>query len=181
MENDKRSDALENREALLISAKKAFATYGPEASLSKIAQNAGLSRSTLYRNFPDREALILGVLERNIDTLERQAKELAGTEKAFADLVKLVLDQQIEFEPLISFLDDSVARRLQKRMLEVFEQPVRDAKSSGRLKSNFYTNDILLLINMLGGALSASEPVKRRKQAKKALSFLFKGILSKYE
>ena len=116
MKNDKRTDALENREALLISAKKAFAAYGPEASLNKVAQNAGVSRSTLYRNFSDREALILAVLERNIDTLERQAEELVGTEGAFADLVKLVLNQQIEFEPLISFLDDSVSNHLKKRM-----------------------------------------------------------------
>src|SRR5699024_9749078 len=137
MENGKRSDALENREALLISAKKAFAAYGPEASLSKIAQNAGLSRSTLYRNFSDRGALILAVLERNIDKLERQAEELADTERPFAHLVKLVLDQQIEFESLISFLDEKVAGHLEQRMIEVFEQPVRNAKANKRLKSNF--------------------------------------------
>ena len=181
MKNDKRTDALENREALLISAKKAFAAYGPEASLNKVAQNAGVSRSTLYRNFSDRDALILAVLDRNIDTLERQAEELVGTEGAFADLVKLVLNQQIEFEPLISFLDDSVSNHLKKRMIEVFEQPIRNAKSTGRLKSNFYTNDILLLINMLGGALTANKPVKRRRQAQKALSFLFEGILHTQE
>src|SRR5699024_410515 len=181
MTNDKRSDALENREELLETAQKAFSAFGPEVSLSKVAKDAGVSRSTLYRNFADRQALILAVLERNIDTLERQSDELAGTQEAFAALVKLVLDLQIEFESLISFLDDSVAGYLEQRMIEVFKQPVRDAKGSKRLKSNFYTDDILLLTNMLGGALSASEPDKRRQQAQKALSFLFEGILRKHE
>lgn len=179
-ENEIRGDALENREELLISAKKAFATYGPEASLSKIAQNAGLSRATLYRNFSDRKTLILTVLEQNINILERQAEELAGTEKAFVELLRLVLNQQIEFQPLVSFLDDSVAKHLRQRVIKAFEQPIQEAKSSGRLKPSFYTKDVLLIIDMLGGVLSTSDSQKQKAQAKKALSFLLDGICCKH-
>jgi serine phosphatase RsbU (regulator of sigma subunit) len=58
-----RSDAQENREALLAAAARLLA-QSPTASLAEVAAAAGVSRSTLYRHFGGREELIATVSER---------------------------------------------------------------------------------------------------------------------
>lgn len=51
-----RSDVLRNRGAILDAAVDVLAT-DPSASLSEVARRAGLGRATLYRHFPNRDAL----------------------------------------------------------------------------------------------------------------------------
>jgi serine phosphatase RsbU (regulator of sigma subunit) len=58
-----RSDAQENREALLAAAGRLL-SQSPTASLAEVAAAAGVSRSTLYRHFDGREELIAAVSER---------------------------------------------------------------------------------------------------------------------
>jgi serine phosphatase RsbU (regulator of sigma subunit) len=58
-----RSDARENREALLAAAGRLLA-HSPTASLAEVAGAAGVSRSTLYRHFSGREELIAALNER---------------------------------------------------------------------------------------------------------------------
>jgi serine phosphatase RsbU (regulator of sigma subunit) len=53
----RRADALRNDERILDAAKRLL-EQSPSATLSDIAIAAGVSRSTLYRRFPDRDALI---------------------------------------------------------------------------------------------------------------------------
>jgi AcrR family transcriptional regulator len=53
-----RADARRNRERLLDAAVRAFSTVGLDATLDAIAKEAGVGIGTLYRHFPNREALI---------------------------------------------------------------------------------------------------------------------------
>lgn len=53
-----RSDARRNRERLLEAATAAFTEHGAAASLESIARDAGVGIGTLYRHFPNREALV---------------------------------------------------------------------------------------------------------------------------
>ena len=59
----RREDARRNRERILEAAGLLLA-QSPSAPLADIATAAGLSRSTIYRHFPNREALIAGMGER---------------------------------------------------------------------------------------------------------------------
>ncbi len=63
-----RSDARANRDRVLEVARDALAA-DPEASLNAIAKAAGVGAGTLYRHFPSREALVLGVYRNEIDAL----------------------------------------------------------------------------------------------------------------
>jgi AcrR family transcriptional regulator len=57
-----RADALRNRAAILQAAAEVLAAT-PGASLSEVAQRAGLGRATLYRHFESREALVRAIRE----------------------------------------------------------------------------------------------------------------------
>ncbi len=70
-----RADARANRDRVLDAARDALAA-DPEASLNSIAKAAGVGAGTLYRHFPSREALVLGVYRKQIDALVGLAPRL---------------------------------------------------------------------------------------------------------
>jgi AcrR family transcriptional regulator len=65
-----RADARDNRRRLLDAARDVFIEQGPGAPLDEIARRAGTGIATLYRRFPDRQALIRGVF---VDAILRTA------------------------------------------------------------------------------------------------------------
>jgi AcrR family transcriptional regulator len=71
-----RSDLVRNRRAIIDSALEALAA-APGASMAEIARDAGLSRPTLYRHFPTREALSEAIRD---EALTRAAEALATCE-----------------------------------------------------------------------------------------------------
>jgi len=71
-----RTDARLNREKLLASAAELFAAAGVDVSLEAVARRAGLGIGTLYRHFPNREALVEAVYRQEVDRLCDAADEL---------------------------------------------------------------------------------------------------------
>jgi AcrR family transcriptional regulator len=70
-----RADARANRDRILDVARDAIAA-DPAVSLNAIAKAAGVGPGTLYRHFPSREALVLGVYRSEIDALVALAPRL---------------------------------------------------------------------------------------------------------
>ena len=73
-----RADAERNRLRLLETAKAAFAAKGPDASLEDIAQAAGVGIGTLYRHFPNRDALVASVYRNETEQLAQAAQRMAA-------------------------------------------------------------------------------------------------------
>lgn len=67
-----RRDAVVNREALLAAA-AAELSASADASLDTIAQAAGLSRRAVYGHFATRDELVLALIERGAERLNRAA------------------------------------------------------------------------------------------------------------
>lgn len=73
-ERRRRSDSRRNDERILTAASRLL-EQSPAASLSDIAAAAGLARSTVYRHFPDRAALIERLDERPEDGAARRPED----------------------------------------------------------------------------------------------------------
>jgi AcrR family transcriptional regulator len=58
-------------------AREAFSEHGEKASLDDIVKRAGVGPGTLYRHFPNREALLGAVYQDGVAGLAAQAKEFA--------------------------------------------------------------------------------------------------------
>jgi AcrR family transcriptional regulator len=72
-----RADAHRNRERLLEAATAAFAAAnGTVVSLEAIARDAGVGIGTLYRHFPNREALVEAVYRTELAEVSASAAEL---------------------------------------------------------------------------------------------------------
>src|SRR5213076_1687635 len=73
-----RADALANRARILSAARDTFVELGPSAPLEEISRRAGTGIATLYRRFPDRQALLPAILEelpQHDEELERLRTE----------------------------------------------------------------------------------------------------------
>ncbi len=53
-----RADARRNRERILAAARELFAAGPPEVQMDDLARRAGVGVGTVYRHFPDKEALM---------------------------------------------------------------------------------------------------------------------------
>ncbi|WP_369256042.1 TetR/AcrR family transcriptional regulator [Streptomyces sp. R35] len=73
-----RSDAQRNRERILEVA-LAELTCSADAPLSAIAKKAGVGQGTFYRNFPNREALVLEVYRYEVQQVADTAAQLLET------------------------------------------------------------------------------------------------------
>jgi AcrR family transcriptional regulator len=74
-----RADAERNREKLLDAARAAFAAQGAGVSLEEVARSAGVGIGTLYRHFPNRDALLLEVYRNEMSRLCQEAEQLAAS------------------------------------------------------------------------------------------------------
>src|SRR5438477_6222363 len=81
-----RADAQRNRDKLLAVATLAFAAEGEDVALETIAARAGVGIGTLYRHFPNRDALVVAAYQREVDELCAAASELSTQMPADAAL-----------------------------------------------------------------------------------------------
>ncbi|MFD5128813.1 TetR/AcrR family transcriptional regulator [Streptomyces olindensis] len=75
-----RSDAQRNRERILEVALVEL-SRSPDVPMSVIAKKAGVGQGTLYRNFPNREALVLEAYRHEVQQLTDGAAELLKTKE----------------------------------------------------------------------------------------------------
>jgi AcrR family transcriptional regulator len=71
----KRADARRNYDKVLAAAREAFAEGGESTALEEIARRAGVGIATLYRNFPNRQALLETLYLEEVEGICRMAEE----------------------------------------------------------------------------------------------------------
>src|SRR5690349_4487980 len=80
LQRPKRADARRNYEKVLAAAREAFAEGGESTALEEIARRAGVGIGTLYRNFPNRQALLEALYVNEVEEVCRSAAELEGAD-----------------------------------------------------------------------------------------------------
>src|SRR5438067_3764748 len=81
-----RADAQRNREKLLAAATEAFAAEGEDVALEAVAARAGVGIGTLYRHFPNRDALVVAAYRHEVGALCAAAADLLAERPADAAL-----------------------------------------------------------------------------------------------
>jgi AcrR family transcriptional regulator len=153
-----RSDARRNRARVLAAAQEAFAELGPDASLEGIARSAGVGIGTLYRHFPNRQALVEAVFQDNMAQSCTAARELLSAEspgEAFETWLRGELDHAATYGALAAWL-----------MLDRLEEPcdgtssceqVREAgaallvraQEAGDVRGDVDIDDVLRLVSSI--------------------------------
>src|SRR5437016_1849209 len=83
-----RADARHNRDRIMAAAREVFVELGPNAPLEEISRRAGTGIATLYRRFPDRNALMRAVVKDALERTAQAARDAAVESDPFAALIR---------------------------------------------------------------------------------------------
>ncbi|MEU9594146.1 TetR/AcrR family transcriptional regulator [Streptomyces sp. NPDC048219] len=173
-----RADALRNRERIVTAAREMFVEHGPDVPLDEVARRAGVGNATVYRNFPDRDALVREVVCSVMDRTARAAElALAETGDAFGALERFVhtaADERISaLCPMVSTTFDQhhpdleAARdRVERLVAEIMSR----ATAAGQLRGDVGVGDLMIAAAQLSrppagtGCMSADRFVHRHLQ-----------------
>lgn len=82
----RRADARRNREKVITAARAAVTERGSDVSLEDVARQAGVGIGTLYRHFPNRQALLEAAFLDQAEELKDEAEVRAAAPDALAAL-----------------------------------------------------------------------------------------------
>ncbi|WP_369201721.1 TetR/AcrR family transcriptional regulator [Streptomyces sp. PU-14G] len=90
-----RADARRNRERIMTSAGELFADRGHDVQMEEIATRSGLGIGTLYRHFPNKQALLTAMVHarfQSMTDLARAAEQIADPGEAFETVLRGYLE-----------------------------------------------------------------------------------------
>ena len=174
-----RADARANRNRILDVAREALAA-DPAVSLNSIAKTAGVGAGTLYRHFPSREALVLGVYRKEIDALVDLAPRLLA-ERSPLQAFRLWCDRLAQFgrvkhrvaDMLHAAISDQDVQETYWPMVSAVRQLMDACEGSGDIRPGASPEDFLLLLGFLWRIPPGSAGKAR---AKRMLTLIFRGL-----
>jgi AcrR family transcriptional regulator len=177
----KRPDAVARRAQLLDAADAVFTKYGVNAPLELIVERAGVGRATLYRQFPDRHAILLALLERSAQRLQKRADSLHDRPDAFFVLLQYLADRIVQSPALSDYwrttsLKDPRFAPAHKLAVQCFAAALQSAQAHGLVRADVQVQDVALLSGMLGAALRGSSGAERHRLAHQALGIIQRGL-----
>jgi AcrR family transcriptional regulator len=161
-----RADARDNRQRLLDAARDVFIEHGPGAPLDEIARRAGTGIATLYRRFPDRQALmrevVVDAIERTGDEARRAAEAEPDPFRALAWYMHRAIDVRTAavIPALLGeiSLDDEEIMRARHTAPATIQVLIDAAHQAGTLRPDVTAGDIGMLIVRLSRPLPGGFP-----------------------
>lgn len=177
----KRPDAATRRAQLLDAADAVFITHGIKAPLELVVEHAGVGRATLYRQFPDRHAILLALMERSAERLHERANSVQNQPDAFFALLEYLAERIVRSPSLSDYwrtakLDDPRVNAMRQRVWDAFGPALQHGKDCGLIRTDIQAQDMSLLSSMLGAALRGHTEDDRRRLARQALDIVRRGL-----
>jgi AcrR family transcriptional regulator len=175
-----RADARRNRAQLVDAAAALFAERGPHVPMEEIARRAGVGVGTLYRRFPDREALVSAVALDSFRRVVENARAAAGEPDGWSGVTCFVHRSVADLR-LATWLSmwfartwadlrlDAQQQELRAELLALLDELVRRAQQEGAMRPEVGAGDLAVLLALvlrpLPGALAATDALAERHVA----------------
>lgn len=177
-----RADAQRNRDAIVRAAREIFSAEQNEVPYEDVARRAGVGAGTLYRHFPNRDALLAAVFESEVAALRDRARQLVATLSpgdALAAFLREMVDHMYSQRGLArtlfaasetaggalsdegQVLDDAVTRMLDRGINE------------GHLRDDVPAGAVMLALHGIAVAAVHSE---RRQEADGVVALMIDGL-----
>jgi AcrR family transcriptional regulator len=173
-----RADARENRERIVEVAREAIAGEG-DLRLNAVAKSAGVGQGTLYRHFPNREALLAEVYRQEVDELVALAPALLAAHEPVEALSRW-FDRIAEYARVKRGVFAALEAAVWKDLSATSHGPIGDAltllldagKAAGTIVSDVDARDLFVLF----GYLTRLEDDEWDARARRLLAVLLNGI-----
>ena len=154
----KRADARRNYEKVLAAAREAFAEGGEATSLEEIARRAGVGIGTLYRHFPNRQALLEAVYVDEVEAVCRSAAELDEADpwealnSWFERLIAYLATKRALAHELLDYLDQdaSLFQVCRASLFDAGEPLLKRAQDAGAVRPDVTITDVIQMMAGIG-------------------------------
>ena len=150
----KRADARRNHERVLAAAREAFAARGESASLEEVARRAGVGIGTVYRHFPNRQALLEALYVNELEQVCQTAAQLEDAEPwpAFRDwcerLIAYLATKRALAGELMNYLDADAAlfKQCRSELYEAGEPLLKRAQEAGVVRTDVEVSQVMQMV-----------------------------------
>jgi AcrR family transcriptional regulator len=159
-----RRDAREHRARLVAAAQQEFAARGVDASLERIARDAGVAIGTLYRHFPTRLDLLVAAFEPRLQEFldgADAALQMGDPWEGFVSYLENLFRVQAGDRGFNDFLSrrfpgSAEVERVHDRMCQQIDDVLRRAQDAGQVRPDITLADIVNLIWSNGRMIDAT-------------------------
>jgi AcrR family transcriptional regulator len=178
-----RTDARRNRALLVAAARAVFAHHGVDASVDEIVARAGVGTGTLYRHFPNREALVDAMFEERtaelVEVVERAltcADPWQGLQQLLEQMIALQRSDRVLKELLMRYPPrEGRFGEMRARIEQLSEQLLARARAAGVLRPDFTLADLTVLFWSIRPILDATADIAPEAW-RRHLSFVLDGL-----
>ena len=150
-----RSDAEQNRARILAAAATALAESS-DATLNSIAKRAGVGQGTMYRHFPNREALLLAVYRQDVQAVIDAAPALLAAHPP-AEALRRWFGRLASYGRIKHGVAEAVQAATRADLSSAYYGPVTDAitlllgagQAAGEIRPDVDADEVLLLVGFL--------------------------------
>jgi AcrR family transcriptional regulator len=175
----KRADARRNYEKVLAAARQAFAEGGESTALEEIARRAGVGIGTLYRHFPNRQALLEALYVGEVEEMCRSASELDGSDPWealtgwFESFISYIGTKRALAAELQNYLDQDAPlfQACRTSLFEAGEPLLKRAQEAGVVRRDVSIGEVIQMVVGIG-----KMPTKDPKQNEHILRVALDGL-----
>jgi len=148
----------------------------------EIGRRAGVGQATLYRHFPDRAAIVAAISREHVERIEAIAAEHEDDDGAILIVLDAAADMLVRIHDLLGILREDatlapVLAELRQRMLVVLDATLDRSRAGDLLREDLRADDLLLVLNMINGALTGiASTAERATAATRALDLALEGL-----
>jgi AcrR family transcriptional regulator len=174
-----RTDARANRARILEVAAEALAS-DPDVSLNSVAKRAGVGPGTLYRHFPNREALVLAVYRAEVQRLVDRVPALLATSTPlealrswFAVLAGYIRLKRGLGEALTAANHEAATAETYAPVIGAIADLLAAGEADGSIRAGLDPDDVLLL---MGAVWRVPAGEAGREQAERLLDLVVESL-----
>lgn len=175
-----RADARRNFERIVATAREVFTEHGADAPMDEVAKRAKVGAGTLYRHFPNREALIEAVYRDDVERLCQRAYDLLAERSPSEaldgwvreEITYLIRSGGLAATMKATIRDSEVFAQCKAAMRDAADALLSSAKEDGEVRPDVQPRDLLLLGHGVSTAAEHASP----EEAERLISVMLAGL-----
>jgi len=145
-----RADARRNRFKVIGAAQAVFSEHGPDARMEEVAEKAGVAVGTLYRHFPNKEALLEALIADRLGQIIEVARDMLHRDvepwEAFSRVMRRLTGMAYEdraFAHVVPLLgNEGELGEAKRRVGALLEELVHKAQGAGKMRPDVSAEDL---------------------------------------